>query len=184
MLLGVKVCWHATVDFALWRTHTTAKRHALQFSIKCIAPLVVRTNQFFFIAMTFPTEGHAAMRANVLNHMYLTILATRHDDRAFAHDRSLEIAQIRNLGLKPHIVPMRFVKKPLELFLVEFATCIYGKRNTTGTLSFPMNSLFLHEVSSISQVNIFRTISFKTDHDQFKVFSKSNYQYNDYLIFK
>ena len=98
VVFGVKVGGHAAVDFAVL-PHTTPKRHALQIALEGVAPLVVRADKLFFVAVALAAKLHAPVGADVLDHMDLAVSCTRHDDRALAHHGAFEIAHVRDLRL-------------------------------------------------------------------------------------
>ena len=131
MVFGVKVSRHAAVYFAIL-SHTASEWNTLQLAIQGIAPLVVGTNQFLFVAMTFSAKSHAAVRANVFNHMNLPLLCAGHDDGTFTHNGAFEVARIGNFSFKTDITPMRFVEKALEFFFVTVLARIDSERDAAG----------------------------------------------------
>ena len=95
MVFGIKISWHAAIDFAVL-ANAAPEWHALQFSIQRIAPLVVRTDQFFFVAMALTAKCHATVCTHIFDHMDLTILTARHDHRTLANRCSLEVTHVGN----------------------------------------------------------------------------------------
>ena len=95
MIFGIKICRHAAIDFAVL-ANAAPEWHALQFAIQRIAPLMVRTDQLFFVAMALSAKCHAPMRTHIFDHMDLTILTARHDHRTLADRCTLEITRVGN----------------------------------------------------------------------------------------
>ena len=147
VVFGVKVGRHAAIDLAVL-AHATPKRHALQIALQRVAPLVVRADKLFLVAVALAAKLHAPVGADVLDHMDLTTLAARHDDRSLAHHGALEVAHIRDLGLQAHVTPVAFVKEALQLLFVPVFVGVHGKRDAAGAGRFPVDRVFGHGESS------------------------------------
>ena len=146
VVFGVKVGRHAAIDLAIL-PHTSPERHALQVALEGVAPLVIRADKLFFVAMTLTAKLHAPVGANVFHHMDLAALSARHDDRALAHHGALEVAPIRDLGFEAHITPVAFVKEARQFLLVPVFVGVDGKRDAAGAGRFPVDGVFGHKVS-------------------------------------
>jgi hypothetical protein len=82
--------------------------------------------------MTFSAKSHAAVRANVFNHVNVTLLCAGHDDGTFTHNGAFEVARIGNFSFKTDVTPMRFVEKALEFFFVTVLARIDSERDAAG----------------------------------------------------
>src|SRR5690606_6190191 len=106
-------------------------------ALQAVVPLMVRADQLFLVARTLATELHAAMRTDVFNDVDATLEVARHDHRALADDRALEVARLGYLSLQAHIAPVVVIEKTLELFLVKGLVGVCPEGNTARALALP-----------------------------------------------
>ena len=91
--------------------------------------------------MALAAELHAAMRADVLDHVDAAVGVADHDDRALADHGALEVAGVRDLGLEADVAPVALVEEALEFALVLVGLGIGHEGDAAGALVFPVDLL-------------------------------------------
>jgi hypothetical protein len=86
-------------------------------------------------------EAHAAVGADVLDHVDAALGVAHHDDRALADHGALEVARVRHLGLEADVAPVVLVEEALELFAVLVGLGVGHERDTARAGAFPMDLL-------------------------------------------
>jgi hypothetical protein len=76
--------------------YAAEKRNALEISVQCVGPLMVRAKQILAISEPLLAKLHPPMRATVLDHRNLVWLAADNDNGAFAQSGCSEVTDIGN----------------------------------------------------------------------------------------
>ncbi len=109
----------------------------LQRAIEPVAPLVVGADELLAVAVPLAAKPHAAVRADVLHHVQLHVLAAHQDHRALADRRALEVAGVGHFGLQPHAAPVAAVEKSFQLAAVDLFAGVGRERHAMGAGALP-----------------------------------------------
>ena len=100
MLLGIEVG-----GIAAHARHAAAVGHADQLAARVVGPLVIDASVLAGVAARLALHRGAAMGAAVDEGVQAAVLGAADDDRRVAHERGLEVAGLRQLGLERDVVP-------------------------------------------------------------------------------
>ena len=124
-------------------TNAAPIRHTDQVALQVVIPLVIRATKVRVVAEVLLAELHPAVRAAILDDVDSTLAISvdiaNHDDLPLADERPLEVARIRNLREQPDVAPVRPVKDPLELALIQLLIGVSAERNFGQRLARPRN---------------------------------------------
>ena len=127
---------HAALHLALG-AHAAAEWHALQVALQRVAPLVIRADEFLARAVALAAELHAAVRADVLEHLHRAGGVAHDDHRALTDHRAFEITRVRQLGFERHVAPVGAVEEALELLAVHLVVRVDAERDAARAVALP-----------------------------------------------
>jgi hypothetical protein len=92
---------------------------AHQLALQVVVPLVVGAGEALDVAVALAAEGHAAVRAAVLDDAHRAVGVAHHDHAALADLAAPEVAGARDLALQADVAPVAAVEEALELVAVD-----------------------------------------------------------------